>query len=102
MPDRPPPAPIVRDVLATYQTQNPRGHEDLAEYATCIADELTRLQAEDKKLAPHDIEEMFADPPAFKCPDTTGIVHFMLGYVQGTAAALGIHAWDIVGVITTK
>jgi hypothetical protein len=92
----------LRAALDAFRERNPERYEELAEYARCVADELERLQGEDRERAPHDLEEMFCDPPDYDCVDTQGIVHFMLGYLQGAAAYLGARPWDIVRAVTAR
>jgi hypothetical protein len=90
-----------RAVVADYRRKNPDAYDHLCDFATCLADELASMQAEDKHLAPRDLDEMFVEPPDYECADTAAIVHFMLGYVQGTAEALGVPPAGLVLALTT-
>ena len=86
--------------VADYRRVNPDAYAHLADFAVCLAEELERIQAEDEELAPSDLDEMFGEPPDYECPDTAAVIHFMLGYVQGTAAALGLRPGDLVRAVT--
>ena len=64
-----------------FRERIPEDYERLTTYATCVADELSRLEAEDPELAPADLETMFTEPPEYDCPDTMGIIHFMRSHL---------------------
>lgn len=98
MPKQKPPDPQA--AVADYRRQTPDAYDHLADFASCLVEELERIRAEDEDLAPADLDEMFAEPPDYECPDTAAIIHFMLGYVQGTAAALGLRPADLVRALT--
>ena len=102
MPDPKSPAVDVRAALAAYRLRNPEGYEELTEYATCLAEEVARLQSLAKRGAPKDVEDLFTSPPDYDCFDTGGIVSYMLGYVKSAGDVLGIPPWEIVRVVTTQ